>query len=69
MLPCPDIVDAENDEDASFAVFEDAKVCWISPPPLVPVEKDIPLELCCKGNLSNHYLVQIYRRSFIFKLT
>ena len=68
MLPCPDIVDAEKDEEASFAVFEDANVCWTSPPPLAPVEKDIPLELCCKGNVLNHCFIPICNRGFLIKL-
>ena len=38
-------MDDEKDEEDSLEAFEDEKVCWISPPPLVPVENDIPLEL------------------------
>ena len=44
VLPWDDI-DDEKDEEDSFALLVVANVCWISPPPLVPVEKDIPLEV------------------------
>ena len=47
LLPGPDI-DDEKDEEDSLEALEDEKVCWTSPPPLVPVEKDIPLELFYK---------------------
>ena len=44
-LPGPDIEDEKDEEDSFFELFMDEKDCWISPPPWIPVENDIPLEL------------------------
>ena len=44
-LPGPDIDDEKEEEDSFLELFIDEKDCWISPPPWIPVEKDIPLEV------------------------
>ena len=44
-LPGPDIEDEKDEEDSFLELFMDEKDCWISPPPWIPVENDIPLEL------------------------